>query len=444
MIFFRVDILPVNRNIILSYDYNASIVFSAVSDPLFKYSFSGEKIILHACLDYFVGDYGKSHTFVLRNDLYFYNGIKVDPSDYFNTINKIRSSQTPLKYLFTNIKSMSYTRNSLTIELYEPNYSFYKLFSKYNITPYNNNLTSGPYFIDKTNDRFYLLKRNKYFRNNQLGTKYENIKFIKSTDFYNDIQLFKNGNLDITCNTMFPFWEISNYLNELKIYPSNIFASLDFINSKYLNNRFVNLRKAISMSINRSEICQKFCGMFFVANDYFLDNYHPQKDVIYNLKLSIDHIKKYFSLNDDNTIRIGYDKFYPNKEILIYVKAYLEYLGLKVVLVVDDFFNPRYDYDIKLSLNYPDFVDNMAFYTSPYFLSALYVDNVKFNAYYKLYKSVLNSKDGSRKGKCLNIMNKIVLDRVIKIPLFKMNSIYFVSNKLNNFNFLSLDYSILK
>lgn len=444
MIFFRVDILPVNRNIILSYDYSASIVFSAVSDPLFKYSYSDEKIIPHACLDYFIGDCGKSHTFVLRNDLYFYNGIKVSPLDYFNTINKIRSSQTPLKYLFTNIKDMFCTGNNLIIELYKPNYSFYKLFSKYNITPYNNNLTSGPYFIEETNNQFYLLKRNKYFRNNILSYKYENIKFIKSTDFCKDIQLFKSGNLDITCNTMFPFWEVSNYFYELKIFPSNIFASLDFINSNYLNNRFVNLRKAILISINRSEICQKFCDMFFVANDYFLDNYHPQKDIIYNRKLSIDHINKYFSLDNANTIRIGYDEFYPNKEILICVKDYLEYLGLKVTLVTDDFFNPRYDYDMKLSLNYPDFVDNMAFYTSPYFLSALYVDKVKFNAYYKLYKSVLNFKDGSQKDKYLNIMNKIVLDRVIKIPLFKMNSIYFVSNKLNNFNFLSLDYSILK
>jgi hypothetical protein len=411
---------------------------------LFKFNVSYKRIIPYACLDYSNTNSGTKHTFVLRNDLYFSNGDNVRPIDYFNTIKIIQSTQTPLKYLFANIKSMVCEGNSLIVELNKPNYSFYMLFSKYNITPIKDNLTSGPYFIEEVNKKFYLLKRNTYFRNTTPHVEYEEIKFIKSTDFVHDINLYKKGILDITCNTMFPHWEISRYNKELNIYPNNIFVSLDFIKEDYLSDKYVNLRKAILMSINRTEICQKFCNMFLIANDYFLDNYFEQKDSIYNPNYSIHYIKSIYKKNNKNTISIGYDEFYPNKEILIYIKHYLEYLGLNITLVADDFFNPSYNYDLRLNLNYPDFTDNMAFYTSPYFLSALYKDSVKFDTYYKIYKSVLNSKAGRDNYINLKKMNQIVLDRAIRIPLFKMNSIYLASNKLNNFNFLNLDYSILR
>lgn len=418
---FSLDAFPVNNNILENNDYNGQMIFAALSDPLFK--FDGTDIIANACKEYITSKNGKEYTFILRDDLYFSDGTKITALDYQKSINHLMHSDSPLSFLLTNISSLSSDGLRLKVLLKHPDFQFYKILSRSNFTPCRKKITSGRFEIKNyTKDKICLMP-NIFHRD--YTKKLSGIKFVHITNPETELSLYKKQAIHFTSNTSFRHNNVQRYKKSLHKYPSFITMSMSFINKELLHPKYKKLRRIILHSINRTEIAQHFNNIFTPTSSYIL---HGNNIDLFN------STKSRFVIN----IRVGYDDFYPNKEILEIIKKQLAKHGINIVLVKDNFYKPNYNYDMKLSLYFPDFLDDSAFYRSTYFNALVHFAN-KHNLYFKsiqkqLYKQKISTSVFKR-------LNRLLLKNALIIPLFSMNSIYLSRNL--NFSFQTLNYEAL-
>ena len=416
---FSLDAFPINKSILENNDYNGQMLFSSISDPLFR--FNGNTIVPYACKQYYVSKDGKKHSFILRDDLFFSDGKKVTATDYLNSINYLLHSETPLALLLSNISSLSADKLSLKINLKRSDFQFYKILSRINFTPCRKRKTSGLYEIQSyKNDKIRLIPNtfNRNFRKDL-----HNLTFLLITDSKTELRLFEKNKLDFTSNTSFRHTYLEKYINKIQKYPNFITMSLTFINKNLLHPKYLKLRRTILSSINRTKIADLFNNMFSPTDNYFIDS--NKNDL---------HIPKKNNLNQN--ITIGYDDFYPNKEILDIIKQQLAECGINITLIKDDFYKPKYNYDIKLSLSFPDYIDNSAFYRSAYF-NALINFAGKNNLYFKILQNKLYKPKTSMSA--LKLLNKLLLKHALIIPLFSMNSIYLSNCRLFSFQKLNFE-----
>lgn len=418
---FSLDAFPVNNNILENNDYNGQMIFAALSDPLFK--FDGTSIIANACKEYITSKNGKEHTFVLRDNLYFSDGKKVTAQDYQKSINHLLLSNSPLSLLLANISTLSSDGLQLKVLLKRPDFQFYKILSRSNFTPCRNKITSGRFEIKSYKKDEICLRPNIFHR--EFTKNQSDIKFARITDPETELNLYNKRTIDFTSNTSFRHNNVQKYRKSLCKYPSFITMSLSFINKDLLQPKYKKLRRIILYSINRTEIAKSFNNIFTPTSSYVLRGN--------NIDLFIP-TNSYFPID----IRVGYDDFYPNKKVLEIIKKQLAKHGINIVLVKDNFYKPNYNYDMKLSLYFPDFLDDSAFYRSTYFNALVYFAN-KHNLYFKslqkqLYKQKISTSVFKR-------LNRLLLKNALIIPLFSMNSIYLSRNL--DFSFQKLNYESL-
>jgi ABC-type oligopeptide transport system substrate-binding subunit len=130
------------------------------------------------------------------------------------------------------------------------------------------------------------------------------------------------------------------------------------------------------------------------------------------------------------TISVGYDDFYPNKIIAKFIKAQLLKSNIKMNLVKDNYYNPQFNYDMKLSLFFPEYLDDLSFYRSSYNHALLKFINKQIPKC--LYKKFYRTKQ-------LSETNNLLLDNALIIPLFKMNSVYLATNKTFDFRICNFE-----
>lgn len=407
---FCLDAMPLKKNLIEINDYNGIIVYSAVSDPLFKYN--GTSISPHACSEYTIRKRGKLYLIKLRTDLFDFNGRQIQAADYSAVLNNARTLDTNIKYLLDNIADIRTDGLLLTIYLHKSDYQFYKVLSKINFSP-----VSGPFYIKQISKTEIILAPNKYYRTYTNGTK--GLRF----GLYDNKQ-----KIDFSCNTNLTETFIKKHRNDLSIYPSFITISLAFINPELLQPEHSCLRQTLLQNINADTIAQKHTTLH-PTNTFCESVNHP---TAYMHSKSIQDLNK-------REISIGYDNFYPNIQILKAVKQQLLHAGITVKLVRDDYYNPKYNYDLKLMLSYPDYIDDIAFYRSQYFLTLLRLScgGRHIRIVKKLYRPTI-------KQNILVSLNKIMLDNALIIPLFKLDSAYISENTRFDFRIFNYDQLNIK
>jgi ABC-type oligopeptide transport system substrate-binding subunit len=405
---FNIDTLPLSKNHIVSNDYNGIVVYSAATDPLFKYD--GKKISKHACDLYSVSKDGKIHTCRLRNDLFYPDGQSVNAIDYKRIILQAIKLTTPIQHDLENIESISVNALALTIHLKNPDWQFYKLLSKHNLSP-----LCGSFYIKQFNKtKITLLPNTKHRFYKKSMTA---LLFVVTDNFDTDLQSFTQNKTDFTCNTGFDYGFLNKFKSDLHCYPSFINMALTFINTDLLSRGNKKLRQAISVVINRAEIANKFNDALLPSSDFFL---------------GFDKIKtcvRPTELNKRYDISIGYDDFYPNQQIAKMIKKHLGKINIHARLVKDNYYIPKFNYDIKLSLFFPDYIDNIAFYRSRYVKTLLKSMNKRTPPW--LYKKSVPLF-------LLRGLNRYILKQGLIIPLFKMQSIYLSKNK--TFDFKALNF----
>ena len=415
---FNLDAFPLTDNLYDVNDYNAILVYSAISDPLFKYD--GNNIAKNAAKEYKVSFTGKKHVFIIRDDLKNAQGRSINATHYKEVLETIiTNTNNRIRCLLDNVKKITATGDKLTIFLYKKDFQFYKILSGVNFSP-----VCGLYTIKTKTKNTILLTPNKYHRDYTPNTK--NLKFKLVPKSSNDIMLLKNDKADFTSNTNLSHKQINRNKRFLHVYPNFITCSLTFLNPLFFAKSNKNLRCFIRDSIKKSAIAGKIDNIITPTDNYFI------ADV--NCDFLRSPLKKFDSKNKKFTL--GYDDFYPNYIIAYGIKEQLEQNGMSIELVKDDYFNPKLNYDMKVTLSYPDYIDDISFYRSKYVQTLTKILHAK--AYTKYYKKLFRKTIAKE---TLQKLNFILHKEALIIPLFKMNSIYLSKN--NTFDFRRINYEQL-
>ena len=400
MIKFSIDYYDKN-SFFKTLDYSNKIILSSTSDTLFIYNLKENKYVFNACKEMSI--YGKKYIIELRDDLYFYDGKRVTSEDYYNAILKYKEL---LPSFSNNIDLISFSTNKLIINLKHNDKLLLNKLSFYLFSPNRNNVTSGRYYLSDINDEFIILKNNKYYRNKSN----KELKFIKCEDYNIEKELFSKKIVDIDNNT---FFELSNLnMNNEK---SGIIISLEISTKISLKER-----KDIVRNINKTNISNKLGNSYFVKDDFFFNNIFKYK-------------KRNTKKNGNGKIlKLLYNEFYPNFQIASFIKEELEKNNYNVVLINSTYqnFKNDFDFDLKLTLNYFEYIDDLYFYGSKYFMFVM-----KNNL---LYKFLVNH------NLFLKLINKMFKNKYIKEPILSFYSNYRVNDITHDFSYLECNYDKLK
>ena len=409
-----VDSLPLSNNPFLVNDYSGVLIYSAIMDPLVKFD-KRNRIIPNACKT-FINKKDLFFEFVLRSDLYFQDGQKVSAKDYCEALNYILNNRCYAKFLFENIKNVSYINDKLQIELFNKDVFFLEKLTLMYVSPFKNRLTSGPYYIQKSTCKKITLKRNTYYRKKLKNINNDIIIFNVSKSTRKEIKDFVSGKIDMTNPTTFPLYKVNNY--NVSINDSNLFFVLKF-NKKYFDDKFDMWRKNIFGCIDKIKILEKVNYIYEIKDNFLLQKSSKKTDKHNNMQ------KKIFN----NSIKMGYCEFYPNKIIALQIKKQLEKFGYVVKLHSCRLAEPN-DNDINLEINYVGGNSNGIFYTSKYFKL---VFGKEYRNVSQLYESSGNRKYLLKLCRMQSQQNKI-------LPLLKLKNIYLKSDVLNNFELKKLNY----
>ncbi len=412
-----VDTLPLSDNPFLSNDYNSLFVYSAIMDPLVLYN-KKNKIICHAAKSFVYNDDKLCYQFCLRNDLRFSNGELVTAKDYVDSINYIISNKCYAKFLYENISKTEYFENCLIIYLKQKDLTFLEKFSYYFISPYKNNISSGPYQILRIRKNKIVLVRNKFYRIKEKNPINKKLCFILSKNLETDLRNFKHKKIDLTAPTLFPLDKIKKY--DANVSQNNLFFVLKF-NIKYFDKQYDLLRKNICKCIHKKRIVEILNNVYIEKNN-FLFNYNYLKKNL-NKKLSN------FTVNDNIKFNLGYCDFYPNKIIAEEIKRQLEQYGFKINLNICALAKANNN-DLNLEINFFAGRDKGTVYISKYFKL------IHGEQYAKLAREYEKTLD----KKYLYSLCEIQKTQCKIIPLLRSKNIYLKSANLKYFNLDLLNY----
>lgn len=426
MITFSIDTFPLSKNILDSNDYSGKIIFSAVCDTLFRYNLSKNEIEKNACEYYTYTNNRKCLIIKIRDDLYFYNGDKVTAIDYCNTFEEILSSNTHIGIIFRNFFSKVELIDEMTFKLMNKsrNIESYKILSIYSTACVKKNYTSGPYYIKELTNNYIMLERNKFYRKKVHNKTCSLLKFIL-TDGLNDYNLFINGKVQITNNTLCDINNIDkyNYIRETNYIYLNLAFSL-----KLMNRKFKRLRNNICNIIDRDKILNL---LKYKHNESysFIVNDNNSKNMLNRKKT-----KKIYKSNNKKVLTLGYNDFYPNKEIALEIKNQLEEAGF-VINLIENRFTTKNTSDINIVLNHLEYISSDSMINGSYFALLLQKSPI--------YKIMLKLYNQTHNEYLLYIINKKILKLNFKIPILKMDSYYLKKDVYKCFNYIELNFEEL-
>lgn len=432
MIRFSIDCMPLSKNIEDWDDYNSQIVYAAVADPLFRYNPSSCNYENFACQSCRYISKTKIEI-ILRKDLYFYNGEIVTAYDYKCSLLK-QKSINPYKYNF--IRKVKSKKNKLILYLRRRNIFLRELLSRISITPQKNGLTSGPYYITCISDGKIMCSRNMYYRKRLFCNENDKIKFSVIKDPIKNIIAFSSQKTDITCNTIFPINMFKQYQNFINIYPSYIVASVLFCSGRFIKNKI--FREYVNHAINKEKLVKRLNNLAYIADDYLVSTYsgkHAATSQIENMPINYQLCK------DLKQIVLGYDGFYPNSIICECLAESIRNLGIDVKLCEDKFESPSFQCDIKLVLNYPEYINDASFYLSSFFNKIMLKSPKYCLEYNRMCKMIETEKCNVADG--IDKLSNMVREELLIVPLLKMNSIYLCTKKIERFNFVQLNFDDL-
>lgn len=418
MIIFNLDAKPQSDDLRVCNDYSARIIKNAIAIPLIKINSLNGLIEDGLCN---LSTSKAKKTILYVNEYYFSNGQKLLPLHIKNHISWIIKNNTKYKFMLKDLKKIK-TKKNMIIFYHRKNINFRFLLTDINFSPFlDKDISCGNFCMRDIKPNYLIIKSNKY---NNKHKKTIMFKFIYNN--YEDVKMFEEGESDFTNPTTFPVELINNSRNSLHIHENNVLLSISFMNRKLLNSEHLNLRKMIFYSINRKLIANQF---------------NPMLIPIFNFKdKEKTEIGKSAITKIDSNIKLvmGYDNFYPNKEISLIIKEMLEKNNIKLELKETNFYNRDEAVDLQLNLTYRDYNHKSFYYLSKYFeLLTKLSSPFDYKKIQKLkYKYLKKGDDQS-----FDQLTKTIDNLYIEIPLFIENAIFL--SKYNNFNFNSFNFQDL-
>lgn len=420
MIVFSIDTMPLSNEILNSNDYSSKVIYSAVTDPLFKYNYKSNSIVKNSCSSYKYDKSKKKLKVEIRKDLYYFDGQHITARDYCDCFNKILLLNNHIGLIFKRFFNSVKFIDEYTFELenVHRNKKSYELLSIYSTGCLDEKKANGPYYISEIKKSKIYLKRNKFYRRKEKADEARELCFCV-TNGIDDYKLYNKNEVQITNNTMTKLELINkgNYNSERNY----IFLNILFSN-KLMGNENKRLRESITNCINREKINDVLLNKYKINNSFILnDNFRDKK------------VKKPKKVNDIELV-LGYNSFYPNNLVAIELKKQLESFGFKVNLV-ENIFNTNNSYDLNLVLNHVEYITKNAMIEGSVF-PIIFRSNFNYIILSKLYYF-------TNLNLFLKFINKIIMKSNYKIPILEMQGYYLKKEKYKQFNYIELNYEDL-
>jgi len=443
------DARPLGYDLQESNDYSGNYVLGFTALPMFKAREMAPPALgsaAHVDID------SSRNILKIRLDdgLKWSDGTKIHGADYLNAIKKVASYRNGLSLLLRSIRNFprywkdpaSITEvgwaaqgNELTIETTLNPSLLLKVLAKINFSPLHETdirLTAGPYKLQEKSDiRITLEKNAEYFNSRPAKPRAESVQILITDSRYKDIELFENGDIDVTCPTLFPYELISKYAGRKDFFMenTNILMHLSFNERKKIDPQ---LRKALLHLIDRSKLAQRLYDAPTPAMDLSINRGKPmskgEPDRLFDPNRGRTHLAACAKHGVKEKLVLLYDDFYPNREVADMVKEQLAGYGLQVEVLLDDYYAPlKIDYDIKLTLSDIPFLDDMARY---YSLALSPVFNTEENIKKDLrdiFSSYFQESAPDKKERELSRIRHIFWDLPPVVPLLHIHSYFFMS-----------------
>lgn len=438
------DAPPLARSIYYINDYSSYMIYSLTALPLTKINhFDNQCHGLAATWE--ASRDNKYFEFLLSDDLYWSNGKKIKAEDYYKTFkmilsdthNRYRSMLSDiLGYGSTDhdeIQGIEYTDKTIIFKLKQSNYFFPMLLSFPVFSPLDTsgseNISGGSYFIDSLNNETARLKRNRYFKINSKNSSIDEIvfKYKKNNTDPFVLDAFDKGEVDVTCDTAFPYDKYSHYLNHNEYLEESDTGIICMLTANKSASRPIT--KAIVHGIDRTEIVRRLnnapsinCGFHTI----FVKEPNAKKDTLHNKDKAFELLSKNSCVD---VITIAYENFYPNYEILTIIESQLSAFGLRFKFIEEEYGVRDAITHYRLSLRKSPVPDPLLFYKNEIKNIMNTIEKLNFSNLLKEYQSV---SDAYLRKKVAIEMDAILINSGHYVPILKIPGIYLKNPRIKN------------
>lgn len=418
-----IDATPYNSMLHCISDYSGEQIYSKLSLPLFKEE-SGSIQIL-AAKKFEISHDNTRLTIWLKHNLFWSNGEKVVAEDYVRSIRFISlDDNNRFKTLFSDIIDiMTWTESThsgiysvgldcLVINLKYPNKFFFHFLTTIVSSPLhkdNIHLVAGPYVIDKKHNNMFELSRNPYYVLNDFKQAFDKILYQVVTN-ENNLRLFYNGKIEVTCDTAFYYSELDSIYNHAGISANNALIMLLSPGTKF-KDLSLNARSCLNIIINRKEICKKFNNVINPSYSYLttysnIDQRSLMDSFNYSNKLDL------------KVLEISYENYYPNKLIIEAISKQLEKYNVRVISKVDTY--GKWVSDAHLRLEIRKSLDGTPILLYKSDLSRGFLSEIEFNRARYCYSKILTNTNLNEDTIYYTVLDEILLRNAIYIPLLEI------------------------
>lgn len=266
---------------------------------------------------------------------------------------------------------------------------------------------SGAYAIQRTSEKEFDLRSNPYFKGQ---VDFDHIRIKQIQDPYENVAAFELGSLDITSDTAFPIDKLDHYQSSKNLYlePAGLRCLVKFGDRLSSADRKPT-RKDLATIIQRVS----FSGLTLPCNTY------TSRQIASAIEPSLGTVQL-----RGRSFTLAYDDFYPNAGIARRIKLALEHYGATVSLLVDDYYKPKLNADLRVSIERSLGESDYLYYSS--LLSSASMRASPPEA--KLYLSALLQWEASDEPQLIDKvrtrLNSLSEDIVPHIHLFTVPSIY--------------------
>lgn len=409
-------------------DYSGRLLSGAISTPLLTLGNGGNKPQPYGAEKVVIDRTRTKYVLYLNKNFRFEDGQSIRSFDYFMGIRKA-CKHIYWRIILNVIETVTCVSDYiLRIDLKYPCEHFLYILCAPDISAQKFNsgkfFTGGVYKIVHKDNSTVCFSPNFYF---PCDKTLPDLNFLLERDMYNALTRFDNGEVDITCNTSFPFEsrQERKKLTTYKEYFSGLIMSLEFgqkSTKKYL--KYPSIRKELFKCINKRSIANKFDHAF---------------EPVYNF---IPHsMKRFWSLNHEyknalvprlpkySALVLGYHDYFPNKEIASDIaEIWRQSYGIEVAIKAIPFFSRQdHECDFMLIIKFPPYPHPLA-----------YIDYIAgHNDLTKETRLMIlrRIKFGFKNSSSYYDLERRIYNDAVVFPLFELKSIYHQSNKIEGFCF---------
>ena len=446
-----IDALPLCRGVHDAADYIGIQIFGLCSLPLFSYCARERGIVPLACSDHTMLEEGRLHRFRIGEQWRWSDGQPVTAEDYRRGILYVLSqSGHPAAYLLHDIENyrnfragrcsadllgVSVEATELVVRLQRSNWHFQENLSAINFSPRRDNScseTAGAYRMEELSEHGVVVRRNPWFPDRNHQEVADEVRFRLFRSRYAALKAYEKGDIQLTCNTMFPYERLATYQRRSDFYRdySNISMRLEALPRSSPVGVDPLLWQLFRAGLDRDNLVRSFHGALAIQSDYRWEyEFNPEdlekKDTFFDpdsaSELASHLHQKYGKRGLKLTVAV--DDFYPNGEVMAAILKQMRAYGITLTVVKDNYYAPKGNTDLKLFLLFPFVQSNVGTYLPWLFHRPLVNKKEAWKTFASAYRTLTTCSKERCEGS-LNTMDHIILEHSNGLPLFKMQSLY--------------------